>query len=192
MNLLFSLYKRGKKTAVLDHACYKEPAPYFLKVAKGVEETLCAHSNLYKLLTGEMKDYFKYNAKHKNRGLLLDRGFYISDVEFEYNGEKAPFDVVGATAPNYKFARQYKAFNKEENTKALYNRIDFILSVALKENVDVLIIGPFGCSVYGQSIEEVASIFKELLSNKYSSSFESVYFNTDNKDSYLKVAEVFS
>ena len=189
MSQMFSIIGKGKSIAVLDHADYKQAASHFLLGAQGVEETLCAHSNLYEILTNEMGDYFAYNRKHLNRGLYEDRGFYIKDVEFSYENQKAKFNVIGATAPNN--AMQYKKFSQEENEKALYGRLDFILSVAALNNVDVLIVGPFGCSVYGQKIEKVVSIFKELLANKYAKAFEKVYFNTNKDDFYLRVTKLF-
>ena len=158
MSQMFAVHKSNKNIAVLDHADYKQAASHYLLGAQGVEETLCAHSNLYDILTNEMGDYFKYNRKHLNKGLYEDRGFYIKDVEFSYQEQKAKFNVIGATAPNN--AMQFKKFTQEENEKALFSRIDFILSVAALNNVDILIVGPFGCSVYGQKIEKVVTIFK--------------------------------
>lgn len=184
MAQMFAVYEKGKNIAVLDHADYKQAASHYLLGAEGVEETLCHHSNLYDILTKEMGDYFKYNRKHLNKGLYEDRGFYIKDVEFFYNNQKATFNVLGATAPNN--AMQFKKFTQEENKKALYSRIDFILSVAALNDVDILVVGPFGCSVYGQKVESVITIFKELLTNKYANEFEKVYFNTNKHTFYLR------
>lgn len=189
---MFLLYKENKKIAVLDHACYDKPAPMFLKGYEGIEETLCAHSNLYNTLNNDIKDYFKYNKKNMNHGLYLDRGFYIENINFEYKGKVLPFDVIGATAPNYSYGRRYKKFSKDENSIALFNRIDFLLSVAAINYVDILIIGPFGCSVYGQDITEVASIFKELLTNKYRHCFEKVCFNTTYEAFYQEANRILS
>lgn len=187
INQMFLMHENNKKIAVLDHACYDKPAPMFPLGYSGVEESLCAHSDLYSILCNDMRDYFRYNAKHKNNGLYLDRGFYIENLKFTYNNQSLTFDVVGATAPNYNYGRRYHKFNQQENSVALFNRIDFLLSVAAINYVDILIIGPFGCSVYGQSIDEVASIFMELLGNKYQTCFEKVCFNTDKYEFY-KVA----
>lgn len=189
---IFLMYESNKKITVLDHACYDKPAPMFPLGYSGVEESLCAHSDLYSILCNDMRDYFRYNAKHKNNGLYLDRGFYIENLDFTYNNQSLTVDVVGATAPNYNYGRRYHKFNQQENSVALFNRIDFLLSVAAKNKVDLLIVGPFGCSVYGQDITEVASIFKELLTNKYRHCFEKVCFNTTYEAFYQEANRILS
>lgn len=190
IDLLYLLRKeKGDKIniAVLDHACYKEPAPYFLRGARGIEEDLCANSELYNTLTSEeMSEYFKYNKKHLNRGIYLDRGFYISEAIFN-NGDA--FNIIGATAPNKKNGcTQYHKFTEEENYEALKNRIDFILSIASINNTDIFVMSSFGCNVYGQDILDVSSILKELLETKYKYCFKEIYI-TDEKDDYYKVWE---
>ena len=176
----------GKK-AVLDHACYDQPAPHFLLGDTGVEETLCKYSDLYNVLTTDqdMISYFDFNKKHKNGGLYLDRGFYIGDLDFEYKGNSFKYDVIGATAPN---KYRYRKFSDEDNTRALKNRIDFFFSIAASNKIDIFIIGAFGCNVYNQDINEVVSIIKELLNGKYAKAFRKVYFNT-NKPAQYEVAK---
>lgn len=183
INLLYELKEKNDPSiniGVLDHADYKEPASHFLRGDTGIEESLCANSELYKIITSEaMSEYYKYNKKHLNKGMYLDRGFYIAKAKFN-NGYT--FDIVGATAPNKKSnCIIYPNFTIEENDEALKNRIDFLLSVAAANHIDIYVISSFGCNVYGQDINEVASIFKNFLMGKYKHAFKEVYF-TDGKD----------
>ena len=58
--------------------------------------------------------------------------------------------------------------DKENNSIALKQRIKFVLDVAEYNNVDTLILGAFGCGVFGQDPREVATIFnKELKTHNF-------------------------
>ena len=58
--------------------------------------------------------------------------------------------------------------DKESNSVALKQRIKFVLDVAEYNNVDTLILGAFGCGVFGQDPREVATIFnKELETHNF-------------------------
>ena len=53
--------------------------------------------------------------------------------------------------------------SRVENTKALKERIEFILKVAAFHNVDTLILGAWGCGVFKQNPNEVAELFQNAL-----------------------------
>ena len=168
--------------AVLDHVCFKEPAPMFLKGYSGIEESLCQNSELYNILTSiDMANFYKYNSKNLNKGLYLNRGFYIEDVKFN-NGKT--FNIIGATSPNREMQIRYKRFTEIENDEALYSRLDFILSIAAINNVDILVMSSFGCNVYKQDINKVSSFLKELLLNKYKNTFKTVLITDDKIANY--------
>jgi len=162
--------------AVLNHMCYKEPAPYFLKGERGREEDLCRHSKLFDILT-ENKEFYKYNQKHKNRGLCENRAMYIPGLEFTKDQMTVLYSVIGAQAPDWKHCGlQYHMFSKEENLAALKERIQLIIGIALEQEVDILVLGDFGCNVYGQDPAVVAGIFKDLLTGQYKGCFKEVVF----------------
>jgi len=56
------------------------------------------------------------------------------------------------------------------------------LDVASKENVDVLILGAFGCGAFNNPPKIVAKVFKELLSNY---SFKTVEFAVFCRDEHV-------
>ena len=47
---------------------------------------------------------------------------------------------------------------------------------AALHNPEILILGAFGCGVFGQDASEVAAIFKKLLTTKYNKAFRLVAF----------------
>ena len=60
------------------------------------------------------------------------------------------------------------------------NSSTFNYSVAYTKNIEALILGAFGCSVYGQDPELEASIFKSFLTDQYSGCFKKVVFPVDH------------
>ena len=56
---------------------------------------------------------------------------------------------------------------------------------SLTENrVDTLILGAFGCGVFGQAPIEVANVFKGFLRNEFNGCFKKVIFAVPDKESY--------
>lgn len=50
---------------------------------------------------------------------------------------------------------------EEENTEALTSRIHFIHQIVAEQEVDILILGAFGCGIFKQDPTEIAEQFKE-------------------------------
>ena len=89
-------------------------------------------------------------------------------------------DVITCAAPNKTAAKKYCNVSDEENSKVLKERIEFVLKIAQDNGVDNLILGAYGCGVFGQDPLEVAKIFKEFLLGKYKC-FNKVIFAIPNK-----------
>lgn len=87
-------------------------------------------------------------------------------------------NVITCAAPNKGAAKQYKGISDGDNSKALKSRCRFILDVAEARDVDVLILGAFGCGVFEQDPKEVADTFLELLKNYV---FKEVVFAVPSK-----------
>lgn len=185
-------YKRAdKRTAVLNFASFKNPGGMFINGSKAQEESLCFESFLYNVLV-EMTAYYEWNKQNKNRALYKNRGLYSPDVLFFKDGLALPCDVITCAAPNKSAARRYQKVTKEENTEVLRSRIRFVLDIAKEQEVDILILGAFGCGVFGQDAAEVAEIFKEYLTTTHRC-FEQVIFAVPRgKDkNYDKMKESF-
>ena len=77
-------------------------------------------------------------------------------------------DVIVSAAPNLGFD-----YDTEQFKEMMTSRIKKILDVAAKENVEVLVLGAFGCGAFRNPPEIVADIFNSLIRNY---SFETVEF----------------
>jgi uncharacterized protein (TIGR02452 family) len=181
----------SRKTCVLNFASYKEPGGMFLQGSSAQEESLCHASILYNVLS-RLHPYYDTNRERLNRSLYTNRAIYTPDVIFVKDGKEYKADVLTCAAPNKKAAQKYSRVSDFENNKVLRERIDFVLSAAALNAPEVLILGAYGCGVFGQDAIEVATIFKELLQNKYKNAFDVVVFaipdiNGENHQAFKKV-----
>lgn len=167
------------KTAVLNFASFKEPGGRFIDGSIAQEECLCHASNLYNVLVQFTDSYYKWNNENKNHALYKDRALYTPDIVFlSEDGEQTVCDVITCAAPNKSAAQKYCRISDEENADVLKSRIQFLLSVAQEHDVKTLILGAYGCGVFGQDPKEVATIFKAALQAPWG--FERVIFAIPN------------
>lgn len=169
---LFSLpeaYVNTKKVLLLNFASYKRPGGGFTTGATAQEESLCHCSNLYNIIS-QFNDYYKYNNEHLNHGLYLDRALYTPGVIFEdKDGNTRVCDVLTCAAPN-RSALTYDEnrghVTEVDNEKALEKRVKFIYDICMKEDIEVAILGAWGCGVFKQDPTTVAKLFDKYF--KYS------------------------
>jgi uncharacterized protein (TIGR02452 family) len=153
-------YANGK-TAILNFASYKNPGGKFLDGSIAQEECLCHASFLYNVLR-KMTGYYDYNNQHKNRALYTNRGIYTPDMIFTDGDKSFQADVITVPAPNKKAAQKYCDVDEAENLAHLHARIEFIRRIAEENNVTTLILGAFGCGVFGQEPRMVANAIDEI------------------------------
>lgn len=150
----------GKRIAVLNFASYKNPGGMFLQGSKAQEECLCMESTLYPVLEKWTDLYYIPNRNNLNRALYTDRALYTENVLFaRKKGELVKADVLTCAAPNFSAAAKYGKVSEIENSKILEDRIRFVRNI-LQEKADIIILGAWGCGVFGQDPKEVASLFE--------------------------------
>lgn len=184
-------YSQCGKVALLNFSSYKSPGGMFINGSKAQEECLCHASYLYNVLSSLVKEFYEWNNKHKNKALYLNRGLYSPDILFNCGEELQYCNVITCAAPNKSAAQKYQDVSDEENTEALQDRIRFVLDIAKGNDVDTLILGAYGCGVFGQNPAEVASIFKEFLETTHKC-FVNVIFaipkgRNDNLEAFKEV-----
>ena len=70
-------------------------------------------------------------------------------------------DVLTCAAPNFSAASKYQHVSQQENNTCLRNRVCFLLLIAKKQKPDILILGAFGCGVFGQDPDVIAKMLHE-------------------------------
>lgn len=186
-------YHGNGKCALLNFSSYKNPGGMFMNGSGAQEECLCHESTLYSVLK-RIPSFYDWNNQHKNKSLYLNRGLYSPNIVFERNSKSLFCDVITCAAPNKYAAQKYAHVSNEENTKYLASRIEFILNMAKEQNVDILILGAYGCGVFGQDASEVASIFKTYLNNEFKNAFNICVFAIPNgrNENYRKFVKVLA
>lgn len=166
----------GGKLALLNFSSYKEPGGMFINGSKAQEECLCHASFLYNVLVRFTDTFYAWNNQRKNKALYLNRGLYTPGVFFAQENDGFAGDVITCAAPNKSAAQKYCNVSDEENTAVLRERIRFVLDIALDNKVETLILGAYGCGVFGQDPTEVAGIFREYLNTTHKNCFRNVVF----------------
>ena len=144
------------KVAALNFASFKNPGGMFLAGSKAQEECLCMDSTLYPVLDSFRDTYYEPNKK------LLNRALYTPDVIFESKELTVKADIITCAAPNKYAAQKYHNVSDEENEKVLRKRLLFIRDIVTDQGVDTLILGAFGCGVFGQNPQQVADLMDEI------------------------------
>ena len=151
------------ETCVLNFADFVEPGGAFIRGGNAQEEAICMASTLYPVLCAYKEEYYDANAKDINNHLYRNKALYTPDVLFLEGRRRTRASVITCAAPNLIKAEQVKGFNLEDNVKALVDRIKFVLAIAEDNDVNTLILGAWGCGVFGQDVIQVARLFKYLI-----------------------------
>lgn len=150
-------------TCILNFASFKHPGGMFIEGSSAQEESLCHESFLYNVIK-EQTDFYDKNNNMKNRSLYKDRALYSPNIRFKNSeGYIGYFDVLTCAAPNFTSAQKYCGVTQAENSQVLDQRIKYIIDIINDNNVDVAILGAWGCGVFGQNPTEVAALFKRYI-----------------------------
>ena len=155
--------ERYGKTAVLNFSCYKHPGGMFIQGSKAQEECLCMESFLYNVLKEKESDFYIPNRKDPNRSLYRNKALYTPDVLFMRGSEVKKCDVITCAAPNATASRKYNGTSEDVIDRTLRDRIFFVCAAAEKENVRTLILGAYGCGVFGNDPLKTGQYFCEAL-----------------------------
>lgn len=178
-------YSQFGKVAVLNFANPHFPGGGVKNGAMAQEECLCRSSNLYLCLNAKnvYEDYYLYNRNIKNR-FFSDRLIYTKNVTvFKDDSDVSLLmpqsewfnvDVITCAAP-YIANRKYT--NKTALKELFKSRIKNIFESAIDNDVDVLVLGAFGCGAFKNPPDVVAKAFHEVIEeNEYSKKFERIVF----------------
>ena len=183
---------KGKKTAVLNFANNHAigGAPFS---AGAQEESLCRCSTLLPCLEAMREPFYdrhisQYMARQIGPMGNDDLIYTPNVVVFKSDERTDPVypkmmeqnewykvDVITCAAPELKNMRS-RPSNYEE---IITSRIKKILDVAAKEQVEVLVLGAWGCGAFKNPSDVVARVFRTLLKNY---NFETVEFALASRD----------
>jgi len=176
----------GPAPGALNFASARNPGGGFTTGAAAQEESIARSSALYPCLTKFFQDFFVPSRRapsgsythdliyspsvpvlRGDDGQLLDQPYYV--------------DFVTAAAPNVgsmKMGTSAKSSSQAQNEAEtiLRERIPRVLEVFVRHGAVDLVLGAWGCGVFGNDPAVVARIFKEELQGRFHCRFRRVIF----------------
>lgn len=165
------------KVCVLNFASAYYPGGAFLSGAIAQEESLARSSALYHTLI-EHPEYYEMNKRAENDhdGFYTNYVIYSPDVPVikndrgEWLEDLYTMCVVTSPAPNYSsFMSSIKndadpsEEEKSEFNTVFYNRMIHVLKIMAHNGHKVIVLGAWGCGVFGNDPWNVAKMFQKAL-----------------------------
>jgi len=169
----WELLDMGLKPCVLNMASFHTPGGGVINGSSAQEENIFRRTNLFKSLYQFHPIGKEYGVEQKDRQYPLNfnfGGIYSPNVtvfrksdDKGYNLMEEPFTVDIVTLPSVRKPRIVDGKIEPQAVKAIRNKINQILSIALENGNDSLVLGAFGCGAYGTPPEEMAKLFADAL-----------------------------
>lgn len=178
-----AVFNNPNKCCVLNFASYKIPGGEVLKGYNSQEESLCYPSNLYtELLKFKSNFYDKHINEGLNYGLYTSEALYSENISIfrteglEVIGSVKEMNVITMAAPYAKVVKRYRPNLVSSIYKNLEERCRRVLEIASSNNQEYLILGAFGCGVFGNDINDLIDIWYKLFNNEFKDVFKEVVF----------------
>jgi uncharacterized protein (TIGR02452 family) len=173
------LVDAGQRAVALNFASAKHPGGGFLGGARAQEESLARSSALYACLAGHaMYDF------HARRGNPMYTAYAIYSPDVPVFRDDAgtllpqPFLCSFITAPAVN-ARAVRARDRSSSLRIreeMRKRIGRVLAIAAEHGHEALVLGAWGCGVFGNDTREVAGLFHEALTQHFRGAFAHIIF----------------
>lgn len=183
-----------EKIMCLNFASAKNPGGGFINGAEAQEESLARTSGLYESLL-QAWDYYTIHRAMESC-FYTDTMIYSPKVPVfrKDKGELLPKPVlcnfITSPAVNAGVVKRQEPERANEILDAMDLRMDKMLSLALHQGNEVLILGAWGCGVFKNDPNEIAGLFRKHLQGKYKNKFKRVVFAVlTKKEEMLKPFE---
>lgn len=172
----------GAKVGCLNFASAKNPGGGFLGGAMAQEESLALSSALYPTLMKHFEMY-EYNRSRKTF-LYADHMIFSPEVPVFRDDEgeliEQPFALSFITSPavNIGAMKQNNTGELIHAEETMLRRMDKVLALFVHHNIKHVLLGAWGCGVFQNNPEDIASWFASFLKKegKYGTCFEKIVF----------------
>ncbi|OON66915.1 TIGR02452 family protein [Hymenobacter sp. CRA2] len=154
------------RVGVLNFASARNPGGGFLGGSQAQEESLARSSGLYPCIA-QFGELYQHNA-HLN-GLYSDYLIYSPGVPVirhdagQWLEQPYRIDVITAPAVNAGALRRNHPELLSELVPTMRRRIRLVLGAAVRHGCEALVLGAWGCGVFGNEPAQVAQLFAEVL-----------------------------
>ncbi|MCC8106396.1 MAG: TIGR02452 family protein [Clostridiales bacterium] len=155
------------KVLVLNLASSTHPGGQTRKGASAQEEDLCRRTSLlFSLESDEAKKYYDYNNARKTHmgsdGVMISPCVEVlKGSSSETLSEPFPISVMSCAAPMIRLGLE--GMSRQEYEGMLCQRIQGMLLTAASQNYRHLILGAFGCGVFGNDAAVVSNLFHHAI-----------------------------
>ena len=156
-----------EKTCALNFASAKNPGGGFLGGSQAQEESLARASGLYPTLNAQ-KDYYQTNRSFGST-LYSDYMIWSPQVPVFRDDNDQTIDpyylcsFITCPAPNAGAVQHNRKSDIPQIGPTMQRRIAKILALAVHQGQEAIVLGAWGCGVFRNDPEEVASYFAEAL-----------------------------
>ena len=172
----------GHDPLCLNFASARKPGGGFLKGAQAQEEALARATGLYACLR-TADAYYTANRRCET-ALYTDHMTYspgvpvLRDDEGHLLAEPYRVSIVSAPAVNRSALERNEPARRHEARPIMRRRMRRLLALARHQGHRRLVLGAWGCGVFGQNPEQVAADFRDLVSGegRIRGAFETVVF----------------
>lgn len=181
----------------LNFASATRPGGGFVKGAMAQEENLCQCSGLYTCLLTQKAFYQSHQALD---GAATDAMIFSpkvpvfrDDATYELLEDSYTVSIITAAAVDCNAVAATVSAAKIEQIMA--QRIDKVFALAYAQELDTLILGAWGCGVFGNDPYVIAKLFKTALTGKWQNQFKRVIFavlDPQYSGRYTAFCEVFN
>ena len=182
---------------VLNFASAKNPGGGYVRGTRAQEEDLCRCSTLYFNLV-MCTDYYQANRKCGSvlytDHMIYSRGVpFFRDEDYQLLDEVVKLSVITAPAPN---AGEFLRKNPDADPSIIQNtmirRIGMVLALAQRHEHRVLVLGAWGCGVFGNDPIKVADAFAMWLgSPRFAKAFDRVVFGIYTREDQRYILQAF-
>jgi uncharacterized protein (TIGR02452 family) len=169
----------GHRPVALNFASAKHPGGGFLGGARAQEESLARASALYACLAGNAMYEFHRAARDP---MYTNHAIYSQDVPVFRADDgtllEQPYVCAFITAPavNAKVVLQRNPSRRQEIREAMWTRVLKVLAIAAAHRHEALVLGAWGCGVFGNDCQEIAELFRKALTESFRGAFSRVEF----------------
>jgi len=163
----------------LNFASARNPGGGFIGGSEAQEESLARVSGLYHSLKNN--EMYKFHRSQKDPA-YSSYAIYSPDVpvfkDEAGNLLQEPWLCSFVTAPaiNANGVRSRNSMTEAEIKKEMTHRIRRVLNISITNGHENIVLGAWGCGVFGNKAEMIADIFNALLRTEFKGTFRSIIF----------------
>lgn len=198
-----SLIKAGYTNPLcLNFASAKNPGGGFLSGSQAQEECLARASGLHDSLVSQMA-YYDANRSHRS-ALYTNHVIYSPEVPVFRSDDESlledPYLISIATSPavNAGAVRKNEPSNVSFIQSTMQTRMRSVLAVARQQGHRALVLGAWGCGVFGNDPSDIARWFADAIhhDSRFAGAFDRIVFGVldyaDNTPTYEAFRQVFA